>query len=71
MHTVGLQLQKYKRYVDDINMVMSVPAPGAAFMDDELTQDPNERCMNILKTTADGFHPSIEVEVDHPSCDYA
>lgn len=71
-HTMGLQLHMYKRYVDDINIVMSVPAPEVTFRDVGIrvagdVQDSNERCMQIVKAIADGIHPSIKVEVDHPS----
>jgi len=76
--TMGLQLQMYKRYVDDINIVMNIPELGSRFIDGVLRvvesekdrykqRDHNERCMSFLKSIANEIHPSIKVEVDHPA----
>jgi len=72
----------YKRYVDDINIVTTVPERGARFengvltivesaKDEDRKRSPDERCMSLLRTIGNSIHPSIEIEVDYPSnhCD--
>ena len=75
--TLGLEFYMYKRYVDDINLVMRVPPPGARYLNGQLTidndkieedrgRDGSERCMELVRSIADTIHHSIQVEVDHP-----
>jgi hypothetical protein len=61
---IGLRIHMYKRYVDDINIVMSVP-DGVPTSNEARNDD--ERCMDAVKSIADGIHTSIKVEVDYPS----
>ena len=75
---MGTQLHMSACYVDDINTIMNILELGSMFIngglrvvesekDRDKQQDPNERCMSLLKSIANDIHPSIKVEVDHPA----
>ena len=42
MKEVGLKLWMYKRYVDDVNVILSTPAPGRRFDGDQLVTNEEE-----------------------------
>ena len=78
MKETGLKLWMYKRYVDDVNSIMSVPKIGLRFDDSNLVEDevaaeedrliePDERAMRLFKSVTDSIHTSIEMEIDCPS----
>ena len=75
---LGTPLYMYKRYVDDINVIMGVVEPGAKIAGGKLTVDEeskaqdshrnkDEMCMELLKEVGNGIHKSIQIEVDEPS----
>ncbi|CAH3180159.1 unnamed protein product, partial [Porites lobata] len=68
----------YKRYVDDINVIVGAVEPGAKIAGGMLTIDEeskaqdshrskDEMCMELLKEVGNGIHKSIQIEVDYPS----
>ena len=76
----GLRLRMYKRYVDDINVIVNAPRAGLKFVvsADRVIQDENiveqelavkadKRCMNLVQKIGNSIHPSISLEVDYPS----
>lgn len=74
----GVGLRVYKRYVDDINVVMNASAAGIRFQEGRFTQDenfaqieqnlkPDNRCMQLFQSIGNSIHPSIRLEVDCPS----
>jgi hypothetical protein len=78
MKEIGLRLWMYKRYVDDVNSIMSVPKMGLRFDGSNLVEDEvaaeedrlielDERAMRLFKSVADIIHTSIEMEIDCPS----
>jgi hypothetical protein len=78
MKEIGLRLWMYKRYVDDVNSIMSIPKMGLRFDGSNLVEDevaaeedrlmePDERAMRLFKSIADSIHTSIEMEIDCPS----
>ena len=73
---VGLRV--YKRYRDDIDVVMNASAAGIRFEEGSFTQDenfaqieknlkPDNRCMQLFQSIGNSIHPSIRLEVDYPS----
>ena len=75
---IGLKLWMYKRYVDDINNIMTPPKLGVRFDGDKLIEDKrsvkedqvldaDKRTMRLFQLVANSIHPSIEVEIDCPS----
>ncbi|KAJ7323144.1 hypothetical protein OS493_032147 [Desmophyllum pertusum] len=76
----GLKVWVYKRYVDDIDVIMNAPNSGLRFVESEckVVQDENiaelerdlkadKRCMLLVQSIGNSIHPSIELEVDYPS----
>jgi hypothetical protein len=74
----GLNIHMYKRYVDDINIVMEAPDMGARYVngsvviteytkDEDRERENDERCMKFVRSVANCIHPSIQVEVDYCS----
>ena len=76
----GLRLRMYKRYVDDVNVVINAPRAGLKFVESEgkVIQDEsvaeqeqnikaNKRCMALFQKIGNSIYPSIELEVDYPS----
>ena len=75
-----IPLYIYKRYADDINVIVGAVEPGAKIaggggmltVDDESkAQDSHrhkdEMCMELLKEVGNRIHKSIQIEVDYPS----
>ena len=75
-----LRLRMYKRYVDDINVIVNAPRAGLKFVEseDRVIQDESiveqalaiqadKRCMNLVQKIGNSIHPSISLEVDYPS----
>ena len=76
----GLRLRMYKRYVDDINVVINAPKAGLKFVESEgkVVEDgsaaeqerdvkADRRCMVLVQKIGNSIHSSIELEVDYPS----
>ena len=68
----GLTLRVYKRYVDDINVIMNAPSSGLRFVEGKVIQDEQDmeadrRCMLLVQSIGNSIHSSIELEVDYPS----
>ena len=75
---MGVTLKLYKRYVDDLNLVV-VPVPrGTKYCEGRVviessqstdfeTEKPDERTMKLLLNIANDIHPSIQFEIDYPS----
>ena len=65
----------YKRYVDDINVIVGVVEPGAKIAGttdkESKAQDSHrnkdEMCMELLREVGNRIHKSIQIEVDYPS----
>ena len=75
---LGIPLYMYKRYVDDINVIVGAVEPGAKIAGGMLTVDKeskaqdshrnkDEMCMELLKEVRNRIHKSIQIEVDYPS----
>ena len=58
----GLCVLLYKRYVDDINMVLQVPN-----RDDNENIEDDAHWMSIVKDNGNRIHPSTQITVDYPS----
>ena len=69
----------YKRYVDDLDSIMSLPKTGLRFDGNDLVEDelvaeidqrrePDERAMRLFQSIANGIHSFIQMEIDYPSC---
>ena len=76
----GLRLRMYKRYVDDINVVVNAPKAGFQFVESEgkVVEDgsaaeqewdvkADRRCMALVQKIGNNIHSLIELEVDYPS----
>ena len=76
----GLGLRMYKRYVDDINVIVNATRPGLKFVESvgrvvldesvveqERAVKADKRCMTLVQKIGNSIHPSIELEVDFPS----
>ena len=77
----GLRSRMYKRYVDDINVIVNGPRAGLKFVEseDRVIQDENiveqelgikadKRCVSrLVQKIENSIHPSISLEVDYPS----
>ena len=76
----GLGLRMYKRYVDDINVIVNATRPGLKFVDSvgrvvldesvveqERAVKADRRCMALVQKIGNSIHPSIQLEVDFPS----
>ena len=70
----------YKRYVDDINVIVNATRPGLKFVDSvgrvvldesvveqERAVKADRRCMALVQKIGNSIHPSIQLEVDFPS----
>ena len=57
----GMNILMYKRYVDDINIIMETPQPTNETMNDD------EQAIEIIKQIGNNIHPSIQLETDCPS----
>ena len=75
---LGIPLYMYKRYVDDVNVIVGAVEPGAKIAGEMLTVDEeskaqdshrnkDEMCMELLKEVGNSIHKSIQIEVDYPS----
>ena len=78
LREMGIPLYMYKRYVDDINVVVGRVEPGTRFINGTLTvnddariqdkdRSTDEQCMALLKEIGNDIHKSIQIEVDYPS----
>ena len=78
VETLGIPLYMYKRYVDDINVIVGAVEPGAKIAGGMLTIDEkskaqdshrhkDEMCMELLKEVGNSIHSSMQIEVDYPS----
>ena len=74
----GMESRVYKRYMDDINVIMNASAAGLGFEEGNVIQDENfaqieqnlepyKRCMLLFQSIGNSMHPSIRLEVDYPS----
>ena len=76
----GLRMRMYKRYVDDVNVIINAPREGLKFIESEgkVIQDDSvaeqeraikadRRCMALIQKIGNSIHSSIELEVDYPS----
>ena len=74
----GMELRMYKRYVDDINVIMNASAAGLRFEEGNVIQDenfaqieqnlePDKRCILLFQSTGNSIHPFVRLEVDYPS----
>jgi hypothetical protein len=79
MKEIELRLWMYKRYVDDVNSIMSVPKMGLRFEGSNLVEgevaaeedrliELDEIAMRLFKSVADSIHTSVEMEIDCSSC---
>ena len=60
MNERNITIYLYKRYVDDINMVINIPQNIA---DLELTScEEEKRTIELIKEIGDSIHSSIEIE---------
>ena len=62
-----LEILFYKRYVDDINIIVKIPE---GIKNVEITEDIGDKdkmVMEIVKDIGNQIHESIEIEVDYPS----
>ena len=73
-----IECSMYKRYVDDINMVISATQPGMRYKNKKLYLSRNAICedqgigadkrtMLLIQDIGNDIHPSIQLEVDFPS----
>ena len=71
-------LKMYKRYVDDINMVISATPPGMRYKNKKLYQNKNAICedqaisadkrtMLLIQNIGNDIHSSIQIEVHFSS----
>ena len=78
VETLGIPLYMYKRYVDDVNVIVGAVEPGAKIAGGMLTIDDkskaqdshrpkDEMCMELLKDVGNSIHSSVQIEVDYPS----
>ena len=76
----GLKLRLYKRYVDDVNVIINAPKAGFKFVESEgkVVQDESvagqernikvdKKCMTLVQKIGNSIHSSIVLEVDYPS----
>ena len=74
----GLKLRVYKRYVDDINVIMNSPSSGLRFVEGKVIQDEHvaeleqdveadRRYILLVQSIGNSIHSPIELEVDYPS----
>ena len=78
MGELGLDQRMYKRYVDDVNVIMTETTPGLRFNGDRLVSsedsieedrgvEADERAMRLFQAIANSIHSSVEMEIDCPS----
>ena len=80
LEEVGIEVMLYKRYVDDINIVLVAPDPKSEYVVNDETgrrelvinenseaRGKEENGVNLLKEIGNLIHTSIQLEVDHPS----
>ena len=60
----GMDIILYKRYVDDINIIVSVKINPA---DDPNEESMDKRVIERIKEIGNQIHPSIQLEADYPS----
>lgn len=78
----GLRLKVYKRYVDDVNVIINTPRAGLKFVESEgnVNQDESiaeqereieadRRCMAPVQRIGNSIQLPIELEADYPSQD--
>ena len=71
----GIGLRMYKRYVDDINVIMNASAAGLRFEEGNVIQvenvaqtlEPDKGCMLLFQSIGNSILPSIRLEVDYLS----
>ena len=65
----------YKRYVDEINVIMNASVAGLRFEEGNVIRDenfaqieqnlePDKRCMLLFQSIGNSIHPSVRLEVD-------
>ncbi|KAL8613584.1 hypothetical protein ACOMHN_022003 [Nucella lapillus] len=79
VHMLGLEVALYKRYVDDINLVVKTPREKKKLAKSrngdyrlEMDHNPPETrddvsYVSIVQEVGNGIHPSIQLEMDCPS----
>ena len=78
VNAIGLQIELYERYVDDINIGMKAVEVGARYQGGEViiteesrTEDIDVpaglRIIRIIEAVGNSIHPSIQLEIDVPS----
>ena len=78
MERLGIPLYMYKRYVDDINVIVGAMELGAKIAGGMFTieeeskaqdshRNKNEMCMELFKEVGNRIHKSIQIEVGYPS----
>lgn len=76
MEENGFKLWVYKRYVDDIKVIMNAPRAGLGFVENEAIHDENiaelerdveadKRCMLLVQSVGNNIHSSVELEVGY------
>ena len=75
---LGCKIPLYKRYVDDINIIMQKIDPGTKYenenfiycdtiIDEGGVKEDDERTMLLVKEIGDNINNSINLEIDYPS----
>ena len=78
LERLGIPLYMYRRYVDDINVIVGAVEPGAKITGGMLTveeeskaqnshRNKDDMCMELLREVGNRVHKSIQIEVDYPS----
>ena len=69
LRRIGIETRLYKRYVDDINIVMVAPDAGLDYIDGEMVRNVDRRNLNedengmtLFKRVGDSIHESIQFE---------
>ena len=65
----------YKRYVDDINVIMNASVAGLRFEEGNVIQvenvaqilEPDKGCMLLFQSIGNSIHPSMRLQVDYLS----
>ena len=74
LRRIGIEILMYKRYVDDVNIIMVAPNAGLDYIDGRVVVNEERRSisedengMTLLKKVGDSIHKSIQLEADYPS----
>ena len=65
LHANGIVPNLYKRYVDDVNVVIDPPLQDNEDVD--INEERDARTMKMFKDIGDTIHRSIKLEVDYPT----